>query len=192
MRRLKLTNVVVAALTLGLATVACGARSQQRATSHGIPAAFQRTCVTPPLVPGKLPAHWKQRSTAVGRIYLYLVAEYSHSPPSDFDALPGTRGRRYRGAKLVILARGPGAVTLSIARGDRTVASLAYNNASWDRGYPLSDGTSSVTFNDCKIPVSQWAGTFIVAGARCLTLTASDISGTVVGRRRVAFGRRRC
>ena len=148
-------------------------------------------CAVPPRVPGRLPARWKDRSTAVGPVYLYKIREYERLGADEFEPLAETGGKRYRPEKQLILVRG-GPVTLSIARSQRKVASLVYNEAPFADGYAISEGTPTVTFGDCGVAVSQWSGAFVVAGTRCLDLTARDVTGNVVGQRRIGFGRREC
>jgi hypothetical protein len=148
-------------------------------------------CGIPPRVPGKLPAHWRARSETIGPIHLYRVREYRTSPRSDFDPLPGTRGRRFSGEKQLVLVTG-GRATLSVAPKDRAVASLIYKPAQFDHGYALADGDGAVTFSDCGAKVTQWAGTFVIARARCVRFLASDPAGRRVASRLIPFGIRRC
>jgi hypothetical protein len=143
-------------------------------------------------VPGKPPAHWRTRSTAIGPIYLYSVREWAASPRADFAPLPGTHGKRFPGAKQLIVVRGGGVATLSIALEDRAVASLMYDNIPFDHGYAVADGDPSVTFSDCATPATHWAGAFVVAGARCVTLLVNDATGRRVAAHRIAFGVRGC
>jgi hypothetical protein len=173
-----------------MAVVGCGGvPSDDVARTTNVP--YKRNCAVPPRASGKPPAHWRARSTAIGPLFLYRVSEYRRSPPSDFDPLPGTSGRRYSGEKQLVLLRG-GPVRLSVAANQRKLVSLNYDNVAFDHGFALSDGTSSVTFSECGVPVTQWPGAFIVAGARCVTLTVQDLAGKVLGRRQVPFGRLTC
>jgi hypothetical protein len=174
----------------GVAVVGDGVRRTPEVTATPV-AARATTCAVPPRVPGRLPARWKDRSTAVGPVYLYKIEEYARLDPDDFRPLEGTGGKRFRPEKQLVLVRG-GPVTLSIARAQRKVASLLYDDVPFANGYAISDGTPTVTFGDCGVAVSQWSGAFIVAGARCVDLTARDASGDVVGRRRIGFGRSGC
>jgi hypothetical protein len=189
---------------MGIAVVACGAAIVGGRGGNGdggptpaqvaaVAAAPDRaaTCAVPPRVPGRLPAHWKERSTAVGPVHLYKVDEYEELAAEEFRPLPGTGGKRYRPEKQLVLVRG-GPVTLSIARSQRDVARLLYNGAPFANGYALADGTPTVTFGDCGVAVSQWSGAFVVAGARCVALTARDAAGKIVGRGRIGFGRKGC
>jgi hypothetical protein len=188
---------------MGSAVVACGAALVGDRSGSGDGPAPARvaavvpdtdrtgTCTGPPRVPGRLPAHWKERSTAIGPVHLYKVDAYEDLAAEEFQPLPGTGGKRYRPEKQLVLVRG-GPVTLSIARSQRDVARLLYNGAPFDNGYALADGTPTATFPDCGVSVSQWSGAFVVAGARCVALTARDASGKTVGRERIGFGRKRC
>lgn len=155
------------------------------------PGSYQRNCDVPPRVPGKLPADWKERSVAIGPIYLYGGSQHRQSPQTDFEPLPHTSGKRYSGQKQLVFVRG-GPVTLSVAPAQRKVVSLNYGKTSFDNGFAVTDGSSSVTFSDCGVPVTQWAGAFIVAGARCVRLAVRDGGGVVVGSARIPFGRKAC
>jgi hypothetical protein len=183
-------------IAVGLAAAAllgCSGKSAGRAAGSSSASPPYRTgCGIPPRVPGKLPAHWRTRSTAIGPIYLYSVREWAASPRADFAPLPGTHGKRFPGAKQLIVVRGGGVATLSIAPEDRAVASLMYDNIPFDHGYAVADGDPSVTFSDCATPATQWAGAFVVAGARCVRLLVNDATGRRVAARRIAFGVRGC
>src|SRR3981081_3045887 len=77
-------------IVVGLAAAAllgCSGKSAGRAAGSSAPPPPYRTgCGIPPRVPGKLPAHWRTRSTAIGPIYLYLVRQWEASPRSGFAA----------------------------------------------------------------------------------------------------------
>jgi hypothetical protein len=184
------STLIVTGGAMATAVIGCGGAADDDAAGTA-KLAYNRNCAVPPRAPGKPPAHWQARSTAIGPVYLYRVSQYRHSPPSDFDPLPGTSGKRYSGAKQLVLVRG-GPFTLSVASSERKVVSLNYNNVGFDNGFAVPDGTPSVTFSECGIPVTQWPGAFIVAGARCVTLTVHDLAGKLLGRRRIPFGPLKC
>ena len=187
---------------LGAVTISAGCggnndrRSVQARSASSSPSEdasqLSRTCAIPPRVPGKLPVRWKRRSVAIGPIYLYRVGQYRNESAQELGPLPGTNGQRYRGNKQLIFVTSRTAVTLAVAERDRHAVRLLYNEAPFNNGFALSDGTPTVTFGGCGVPITQWSGAFVVAGARCVALVARDQRGVVVGHRRVPFGTRHC
>jgi hypothetical protein len=153
---------------------------------------FRRSCAIPPRVPGKLPVHWRDRSARIGPIYLYGVAQYRNESARELAPLAGTNGQRYSGNKQLIIITSTTPVTLAVAAKDRRVVSLMYNEAPFDHGYALSDGTLAVTFEGCGARVTEWSGAFVVAGRRCVSLDVRDQHGAVVARRRISYGTGRC
>lgn len=191
---------LICALAAGTIAAGCGGNHDRRSvparavskSASAVASQLTRTCAIPPRVPGKLPVRWKRRSAAIGPIYLYRVGQYRNESTEELGPLPGTNGQRYRGNKQLIFVKSRTAVTLAVAAQDRHAVSLLYNEAPFDNGYALSDGTAAVTFGACGVPITQWSGAFVVAGARCVALVARDQRGVVVGHRRVPYGMRDC
>ena len=138
--------------------------------------------------------------------FALIARYYATEPRSTFRSVRG-RSDRYYPQKLLVVVRAGLTVTVSVPRAERRFA-LLYDRSAWDipysRGYRLADGERRVTFHACRArtpsfvpgkhrPVGKWTefnGSVIVAGARCVTLEVR--ARRRPWRPRLSFGAGRC
>jgi hypothetical protein len=165
----------------------CASRAESGLFAHGIP------------------RFYKTRIVRAGRLML-IAREYATQPRSLFRAVPRRPGHYYP-QKLLVLVRAGSTVTVSVPAAEGRFA-LLYGRSHWHipytRGYRLADGERRVTFHACAPstpsfvpgkhrPVGKWTefnGSVIVAGARCVTLDVR--SERRRWRARLSFGAGRC
>ena len=119
---------------------------------------------------------------------------------------PAPPGRSWPLKILVVLEPGR-AATVTIAARARSVAALAYDEASLRRvsaaagtHAPLSAGEPSVRFEACARPHAgkrwnrgtQFPGYFLVSGRRCVAVTVRVEGEPAALRRTLGFGRAGC
>ena len=132
-----------------------------------------------------IPASYRSHIIRAGPLLL-IARDYAAEPRATFRPVPGRQGRYYP-QKLLVLVRAGSTVTASVPASERRFA-LLYGRSHWgipySRGYRLADGERRATFRACAastpsfVPgsrrrVGKWTefnGSVIVAGARCVTL----------------------
>jgi hypothetical protein len=143
--------------------------------------AFARTCEAS--VSGTLDSSdWRKHSIIAGPLVFYYADQFAQQEASLFAPIPGKDGS-YAGQKLLVLVRRGAVATVVVAESERGYAALLYDPAAWNdsNAYRIEDGESAVTFKACKKgetalfggPVNamtQFNGSFVVAGVRCLPL----------------------
>ncbi len=146
---------------------------------------FVRACATSQF--GDLGSGWRERATVAGHI-AFLGG-------SDRMAIKRLGPGRAMPLKVLVVADPNAAPTVTIAPRSRVYAALGYNGIRHNgTGVPLAEGTESVRFEACR-PFrsrepwnrgSQFAGYFLVAGARCVHIDVAT-QGRVI-RRKLSFG----
>jgi hypothetical protein len=125
---------------------------------------------------------WRKHSVFAGPLVFYSADQYAEQPGSLFA--PIDENDRYAGQKLLIFLRRGAVATVDVPESERSHAALLYNPAAWNdsNAYRIQDGESAVTFKACKkrqtaavggrplTAMTQFNGSFVVAGARCLPL----------------------
>jgi hypothetical protein len=152
-----------------------------------------------------IPRFYRGRIVRAGPLLL-IAREYATQPRSVFAPVPKRPGRYYP-QKLLVLVRAGKTLTASLPAGQRGFA-LLYGRSHWgipySRGYRLADGERRVTFHACpantpsfvpgtRRPVGDWTefnGSVIVTGARCVTLDVHTRRGA--WKARLSFGAGRC
>jgi hypothetical protein len=178
-------------VVLSLASAACSFVEGQTNATTAAPAtttttapmqrAFVRTCETS--VYGTLDdPTWRKQSVIAGPLVFYSADEYAEQPASLFAPIGGNDGY-YAGQKLLVLIRRGAVATVVVPESERRHARLLYNPADWNdrNAYTDKDGETTVTFEGCPKGASaavgrrlnamtQFNGSFVVAGVRCLPL----------------------
>jgi hypothetical protein len=184
--------LLAVAVLLSLALAACSFGDSEKKSASNAPKATTtasarahgvsvRTCQTS--VYGTLddPA-WRKHSIIAGPLVFYSADQYAEQPASLFAPLIGNDGF-YAGQKLLVFVRRGAVATVVVPESIRSDAALLYNPAAWNdrNAYTIEDGESAVRFKACKkgetTPVdgppnamTQFNGSFVVAGARCVSL----------------------
>ena len=194
MRTSRHALVVVAGAVAAVAVVAdTTARSSFAAGEPPV-----RDCATSAY--GDLGPDWRQRALLAGPIAFVGMRDGTRHVP------PAPPGRSWPLKLLVVLE--PGQVTtITIAARARSVAALAYDQASLRRvsaaagtHAPLSAGEPSVRFEACARPHvgkrwnrgTQFPGYFLVSGRRCVAVTMRVDGEPAALRRTLRFGRAAC
>jgi hypothetical protein len=164
--------------------------------------AFVRTCEAS--VYGTLDdPSWPKHSVIAGPLVFYSADQYAEQPVSLFAPIGGNDGL-YSGQKLLVLIRRGAVATVVVPESERRYARLLYNPADWNdrNAYTAKDGETTVRFEGCPKgeaatvggplnAMTQFNGSFVVAGVRCLPLEVR-----VRGRRTIpvtlSFGAGRC
>jgi hypothetical protein len=176
-----LPSVTAGACTFGKSEAkATSEPSATTATSAAPRNTFVRTCKTS--VFGTLDSSgWEQHSITGGKLVFYYVDQYEKQPASLFAPIPGRKGF-YAGQKLLILVPRDEVATVVVPESERRHARLLYDPAVWNdrNAYRVEDGETAVRFEGCKKgetvvgaplnAMTQFNGSFVVAGARCLPL----------------------
>lgn len=140
-------------------------------------------------VGGTLPRGWERDAISAGPLSLYFFEDYHTLKPSLF-ARVGGHPHLYRPFKVLAIVRRGDTATLAVPRDERPVLSLLYGIpfSRLPDAVPVSRGLTTVTLKGCTSGDTQFAGGFIVAGARCAAL---DVAGKtrVVRRLSLPFGR---
>jgi hypothetical protein len=165
----------------------CASRVESGLFVHGIPASYRRSIIRA----GPL---------------LLIARDYATQQRSTFRPVPGRAGRYYP-QKLLVVVRASATVTAVVPETERRFA-LLYGHSDWgipySRGYRLADAERRVTFHACPartpsfVPgkhrrVGKWTefnGSAVVAGARCVTLDVS--TRRHAWKARLSFGVGRC
>jgi hypothetical protein len=154
------------------------------------PVPHVRTCSTSQF--GDLGQGWRERALVAGHVaFVGMGSGYRRMAPEQLESGRG------RALKVLVVADGNAAPTVSIAPRSRPHAALGYNGIrNRAGGVPLADGTQSVRFQACRPARSrepwnrgtQFGGYFLVAGARCVHIDVAT-QGKVL-RRKLSFGAR--
>jgi hypothetical protein len=180
------------ATVLSFALAACSFGDSKNESASSAPQATTTTSVPPHQVSVRTcetsvygtiddPA-WRKHSIIAGPLVFYSADQYAEQPASLFAPLVGNDGF-YAGQKLLVFVRRGAVATVVVPESIRSDAALLYNPATWNdrNAYRIEDGESAVRFKACKkgepAPVgespnamTQFNGSFVVAGARCVPL----------------------
>ena len=149
---------------------------------------------------GDLGRNWRQSALHAGPVAFVEMRDGTRQVP------PAPPGRSWPLKILVVLEPGR-AATVTIAARARSVAALAYDQASLRRvsaaagdHAPLSAGEPSVRFGACARPHAgkrwnrgtQFPGYFLVSGRRCVAVIVRVEGEPAALRRTLRFGRAAC
>ncbi len=152
-----------------------------------------------------IPASYERHVVRIGPLALAALDNASR-PRSAFAALPRRPGR-FRPQKLLVLARAGSVVTLAVPRAEQRHLAFLYDvdyAGNPAHGYRLADGEREVTFHACPPTepsflrgktVGRWTefnGSFVVAGARCVVVEVRTAKRPGPLRKRLSFGAGRC
>jgi hypothetical protein len=138
-----------------------------------------------------------------GPLVFYSADQYAEQPASLFAPIVGNDGH-YPGQKLLVLLRRSAVATVVVPETERRYARLLYNPADWNdrNAYTVKEGETSVRFEGCPKgetatlgrplnAMTQFNGSFVVAGVRCVPLEVT-VRGQDTIPVRLSFGAGRC
>lgn len=172
---------LVVVFGLGLVTVGVLSTAHASTLRRPIPV---RSCGSD--VYGTLNPSWRDYAISVGPLSLVPFERLADAPASQFA---GKRGR-YPGQKMLVVVEAGRRATLLLPLPERRHAALnyAHQSGSRDNRYALADGTAAVTFKACADHLTQFNGTFIVAGPRCVAIEIRQRASIRGVRRYLPFG----